>query len=106
MDIMKMMGKARELQTKMAEMQEELKDVHATGESGAGAVKVTLDGKMTLTAIELDASLLKPEDKEIVEDLIIAASADAKAKVEELVQEKSQAMMGDMGLPAGFKLPF
>lgn len=106
MDIMKMMGKARELQSRMAELQEEMKAVEMTGEAGAGAVKATVNGQMSLTALDIEAAMLKPEEKEIVEDLIIAAVADAKAKVEVAVQEKTQGMMGDMGLPPGMKLPF
>lgn len=106
MDILKMMGKARELQSKMGEMQEELKSVEATGESGAGSVTVRLNGQMALIGVTIEPSLLKPEDSEIVEDLIIAAAADARTKVEALVQEKTQSVMGDMGLPPGFKLPF
>lgn len=106
MDLMKMMGKARELQSRMSTLQDDLKAVEATGESGAGAVTARIDGQMTLKSLSIDPSLLKPEEKEIVEDLVIAAIADARSKVEILVQEKTQAMMGEMGLPAGFKLPF
>jgi len=106
MDIMKMMGKARELQTRMAELQEEMKSIEATGESGAGSVVARLNGQMALVGLTIDPALMKPEEKEIVEDLVIAAVADAKAKVEAEVQEKTQGMMGDMGLPAGMKLPF
>jgi len=106
MDIMKMMGKARELQTRMNELQEELKTLEATGEAGAGSVKARVNGQMALVSLSIDPDLMKPEEKEIVEDLVIAAVADAKAKVEVSVQEKSQAVMGDLGLPAGLKLPF
>lgn len=106
MDILKMMGKARELQGRMSALQDELKAVEATGESGAGSVSARLNGQMALVALTIEPALLKPEEKEIVEDLVIAAIADARAKVEALVQEKTAAMMGDMGLPAGFKLPF
>lgn len=106
MDLMKMMGKARELQSRMAELQEELKDLEATGESGAGSVSARVNGQMTLVGLTIDPDLMKPEEKEIVEDLVIAAVADARAKVEAMVQEKTQSVMGDMGLPAGMKLPF
>ncbi len=106
MDILKMMGKARELQTRMGDLQEELKTVEVTGESGAGSVVVRLNGQMTMTAITIDPALMKPEEKEILEDLIIAAVADARGKAETEVQAKTQGMMGDMGLPPGFKLPF
>lgn len=106
MDILKMMGKARELQSRMADLQEEMKAIEVTGEAGAGAVVARLNGQMALIALTIDPAMLKPEDKEIVEDLVIAAVADARAKVEVAVQEKTQGMMGDMGLPPGLKLPF
>lgn len=106
MDIMKMMGKARELQTRMAEMQESLKEIEVTGESGAGSVVARMNGQKTLTGLTIDPDLMKPEEKEIVEDLVIAAVADAAGKVDAEVQAKTQGMMGDMGLPPGFKLPF
>jgi hypothetical protein len=106
MDIMKMMGKARELQTRMAELQEELRTLEATGESGAGSVVARINGQMTLVGLSIDEALMKPEEKEIVEDLVVAAVADARTKVEALVQEKTQSVMGEMGLPPGMKLPF
>lgn len=106
MDILKMMGKAREIQSRMSALQDDLKAIEASGQSGAGAVTARVNGQMNLIAISIDPSLLKPEEKEIVEDLVIAAVADAKGKIDVLVQEKTQSMMGDMGLPAGFKLPF
>jgi len=110
MDFLKMMGKAKELQSKMAELQEQLAALSASGEAGAGLVKVTMNGKMLVTRLTIDPSLMKPEEAEIVEDLVIAAITDAKGKVELLVQAKTQEMMADLGLPAGlpggFKLPF
>jgi DNA-binding YbaB/EbfC family protein len=106
MDILKMMGKARELQSRMSALQDELKALEATGQSGAGAVTAKVNGQLNLVGLTIDPALLKPEEKEIVEDLVVAAVADAKGKIDGLIQEKSQAMMGEMGLPAGFKLPF
>lgn len=101
-----MMGKARELQSKMGELQESLKDVEATGEAGAGAVRATLNGQMHLVNLTIDPSMMTPGEAEIVEDLVVAAVADARAKVEGLVAEKTQGMMGEFGLPPGMKLPF
>lgn len=101
-----MMGKARELQGRMGELQEELKTIEADGESGAGSVKATMNGAMVLTALSIDPDLMKPDEKEIVEDLVMAAVADAQSKVQALVQERTASLMGDMGLPAGMKLPF
>ena len=106
MDILKMMGKARELQTRMSALQDELKEIEVTGESGAGSVVVRINGQKQLVGITIDPALMKPEEKEILEDLIVAACADAGTKVEAEVQAKTQGMMGDMGIPPGFKLPF
>lgn len=106
MDFMKMMTKAKELQSKMGELQGELGTIEAEGESGAGLVRVRMSGKMAVTSLKIDPSLLKPEEAEIVEDLVMAALADAKTKVEAAIAEKTQAMMGEMGLPPGLKLPF
>jgi nucleoid-associated protein EbfC len=106
LDIFKMMGKARELQAKMAELQAEVKTIVATGQSGAGAVTARVDGTFALVGLTVEKELLKPDEAEIVEDLIVAAYNDARAKVEVEVQAKTQGMMGDMGIPAGFKLPF
>ncbi|MEM8852634.1 MAG: YbaB/EbfC family nucleoid-associated protein [Pseudomonadota bacterium] len=106
MDLFKMMGKAKEMQSRMGALQEELESLEAMGEAGAGSVTVKVNGQMALTAITIEPGLLKPEEAEIVEDLIIAAANDARTKVQALVQEKTQSVMADMGLPAGMKLPF
>ena len=106
MDMMKMMKKAKEMQAKMAEMQEEVAEMEATGVSGGDMVKVTLSGKGEMKGLSIDPSMINADDAEILEDLIIAAHNDAKTKVEAAMQEKIQAMSGDLGLPAGMKLPF
>lgn len=106
MDLFKMMGKARELQGRMGELQEELKSIEASGKSGAGSVKATMNGTMVLTALTIDPELMKPDEKEIVEDLVMAAIADAQSKVQALAQERTQILMDDLGLPPGMKLPF
>ena len=106
MDMMKMMKKAKEMQAKMAQMQEEVAEMEATGVSGGDMVKVTLSGKGEIKALSIDPSLITPDDAEILEDLIMAAHNDAKAKVEAAMQAKMQDMSGDLGLPAGMKLPF
>ncbi len=106
MDMMKMMKKAKEMQAKMAQMQEEVAQMQATGVSGGDMVKVTLSGKGEIVAISIDPSMINPDDAEILEDLIMAAHNDAKAKVEAAMQEEMQKMTGDLGLPAGMKLPF
>lgn len=106
MDIMKMMGKARELQSKMADLQDEMKTIVVTGEAGAGAVVAKVDGSFALIGLTIDPSFMKADEAGIVEDLIVAAYNDARKKAEVEVAGKTQGMMGDLGLPAGFTLPF
>ena len=106
MDIMGLMKKAQAMQAKMKDVQEELERVEVEGQSGGGMVKITLNAKRQMKAIALDPSLLKPEDLEMVEDLILAAHADARAKAERLAEEKMQAVTAGLPLPPGMKLPF
>lgn len=105
-DIMGMMNKAQAMQAKLQEAQEELAQVNVEGQSGGAMVRVTLTAKGVMKAIYLDPSLLIPSDKEIVEDLILAAYADAKGKADRVAAEKMQAVMAGMPLPPGMKLPF
>ena len=105
-DIGKMMKEAQALQARMAEAQEEIARTEATGTSGGGLVSVTVTGKGELKALRIDPSLMKPEDAEIVEDLIVAAFSDAKNRVDALVADRMQAVTGKLPLPPGFKLPF
>jgi len=106
MDFMKMMSKAKEMQAKMAGLQDELAQIESVGVAGAGLVSVTISGKGELRSVKIDPSLMKPEEAEIVEDLIVAAHRDAHAKAEAAIAEKMAEMTGGMGLPGGFKLPF
>jgi DNA-binding YbaB/EbfC family protein len=99
-----MMKQAQELQSRMAEMQAELERIRVEGRSGGGLVALTLSGKGELTGAKVDPSLLKPGEAEILEDLIVAAHADAKAKVEQMLQEKMQSLTGGLPLPPGLKL--
>ena len=101
-----MMKQAQELQKKMSEAQEKLNSIEVQGESGGGLVKVTSTAKGEVKRIFLDKSLLKPEDKEILEDLIVAAINDAKQKGENAAQEEMKSVTGGMSLPPGMKLPF
>lgn len=103
-DFLGLMKKAGELQAKMAAMQAELDQTLVEGASGGGMVKVTMTAKGALQSLSIDPSLLKPEDKEIVEDLLIAAHADARGKAEALMQEKMKDMAGGLPLPPGLKL--
>lgn len=99
-----MMKQAQELQTRMAEMQAEMERARVEGQSGGGLVVLTLNGKGELVGVKIDASLAKSEEVEILEDLIVAAHTDAKAKVERLLQEKMQSLTGGLPLPPGLKL--
>lgn len=105
-DFMGMMKKATELQSKMQAMQAELEAIEVEGISGGGVVKVTLSGKGDLKGVKIDDSLLKPDEKEILEDLLVTAHADARKKSESVMAEKMQSLTGGLPLPPGLKLPF
>lgn len=103
-DLMKMMKQAQELQSRMQQVQEELAALEVEGQSGAGAVRVTLNGKGDMRALRIDPALMKPGEAEMVEDLVLAAFQDAKAKVEIAMQTKMQEVAGGLPLPPGLKL--
>jgi DNA-binding YbaB/EbfC family protein len=105
-DLGAMMKQVQQMQTRMQDMQAKLDQMTVTGQSGGGLVKVTLNGKGALTGTDIDRSLLKVEEKEILEDLIVAAHADAKGRLELLVTEEMKSVTGDLPLPPGFQLPF
>ena len=101
-----MMKQAQEVQTKMQEMQERLAEAEVTGASGGGMVSVTMSGKGEVRRVQIDPTLIVPDDKEVLEDLIAAAVNDAKQKVDAFTQEETQKIMGGLQLPPGVKLPF
>ena len=101
-----MMKQVQAMQERMADMQAKLDRTAVTGQSGGGLVKVTLNGKGVMTALAVDATLLKPDENEIIEDLIIAAHNDAKAKVETMMADQMKSVTGGLQLPPGMKLPF
>ena len=101
-----MMKQAQQLQKKMSEAQEKLNSIEVEGVSGGGVVKVIANAKGEIKRISLDESLLKPEEKEITEDLIVAAINDAKQKGEIAAQEEMKSVTGGIPLPPGMKLPF
>jgi DNA-binding YbaB/EbfC family protein len=103
-DMMGMMGKIKELQANMERMQAELETLEVTGSAGGGLVTVVTTAKGAVKKVSIDASLMKADEKEIVEDLIVAASADARAKSEKLVEEKAKVLTGGLPLPPGMKL--
>lgn len=101
-----LMKQAQEMQAKMAEMQEKLEYIEVDGNAGGGMVSITLNGKGEIRRIKIDPALAKPDEMEILEDLIAAAHGDAKTKLEVKVQEETASLMGGLQLPPGFKLPF
>jgi nucleoid-associated protein EbfC len=103
-DFLGLMKQAAELKSKMDAMQAELETTEVEGLAGGGLVAVTLNGKSELRGTRIDESLLKPSEKTIVEDLLIAAHADARRKVEALMQEKMKNVAGGLPLPPGMKL--
>ena len=105
-DMANMMKTAQEMQSKMARMQEDLASISVTGESGAGLVTVTANAKGVLTGLNIDASIFDPNEKEVVEDLILAAIKDVQTKAADRSTSEMQRLQQSLGLPADMKLPF
>ena len=103
-DFMGMMKQAAQLQSKMEALQAELDQIEVEGSAGGGLVSVRMTAKGELKGIKLDDSLIRPEEKEIIEDLLVAAHADARRKAEGLLQEKMKSLTGGLPLPPGLKL--
>ena len=101
-----MMKQAQQMQSKMAELQEQQANMEITGESGGGMVQVTLNGKSEARRVKIDPSLFEDKDAEVLEDLILAAFNDAKGKVEAEMKEKMAELTGGLQLPPGMQLPF
>lgn len=106
MNMVAMMQKAQQMKDRMAEMQEEVMNMDIAGESGGGLVKVATNGKGEIRSLNIEKNILTPDDKEMIEDLITAAVNDSRAKAEQLISEKTQNIMNELGLPADMKLPF
>ncbi|MBR9843673.1 MAG: YbaB/EbfC family nucleoid-associated protein [Rhodobacteraceae bacterium] len=105
-DMAKMMKQAQEMQAKVTELQQELETLTVTGESGAGLVKATATAKGELKGLDIDPSIFNGDDKEVVEDLILAAIKDAQSKAAEKSQSEMAKLTEGLGLPADFKMPF
>ena len=103
-DFLGLMKQATEFKSKMEAMQAELEQLEVEGAAGGGLVAIKLSGKGDLRGVRIDDSLLKLDQKEILEDLIVAAHADARRKLEAMLQEKMQALTGGLPLPPGLKL--
>ena len=105
-DLSTMMEAAQQMQTRMAEMQEGLTRLTVTGEAGAGLVKATATAKGELTALDIDPSIFREQDKEVVEDLILAAIKDAQRRAQDKAAEEMARLTRELGLPADMKMPF
>jgi len=105
-DFLGMMKQAKQLQEKMQSLQAEIAAMEATGTSGAGLVTVTVDGKGGVKTVKIDPSLAKPDETEILEDLIVAAARDARGKAEAMAEAKMKELTAGLPLPPGLGLPF
>jgi len=105
-DIMGLMKQAQAMQARVQDIQAELERMEVTGQSGGGLVQVTLTAKGAMRGLSIDPSLLRADEKEIVEDLVVTAHEDARKKGERLVEEKMKAVTAGLPLPPGMKLPF
>jgi len=105
-DMMGLMKQAQAMQSKMQDMQAEVERIDVEGQSGGGLVRVTLSAKGMMKGVLVDTSLMKPEEKEILEDLIVTAHEDARKKAERVMEEKMKAVTAGLPLPPGMKLPF
>lgn len=101
-----LMKQAQQMQQKMQELQARLNDMEMVGTAGAGMVQVTLNGKGEMRKVTIDPSVVDPEDKEMLEDLLIAAHNDAKGKIEAAMQDEMQKLTGGLNLPPGMNMPF
>jgi nucleoid-associated protein EbfC len=105
-NIGQLMKQAQEMQAKMAEMQSQLEAVEMSGAAGAGMVQLTLNGKGDLKRVKIDPALLDAKEVEVLEDLVVAAFNDARAKVSAHAEQEMQKLTGGLQLPGGMKLPF
>ena len=105
-NISEMMKQVQAMQSRMTEMQAKLEAATVIGQSGGGLVKITMSGKGAMTGLSIDPSIIKVDEREILEDLIVAAHADAKGKSEAMMAEEMKSVTGGIPLPPGMKLPF
>ena len=101
-----LMKQAKAMQERMEQVQAELEDLEVQGEAAAGMVRVTLTAKGRMRSVKIDPSLIRPEDSEMLEDLIVAAHNDAQTRAQTVTQEKMAELTGGLNLPPGMKLPF
>ena len=104
-NIVQMMQKASQMKERMQEMQERVQKIELTGEAGGGLVTCRVTGRFEIKAVKIDPSLIKPEEAEMMEDMIVVAINDARRKTEKLMEDETGKIMTDMGLPPGLDLP-
>ena len=105
-DMAKLMSQAKDMQTKMTDVQQQLENLEVEGESGGGLIKAIVNAKGNLKGLKIDETLFKPSEKEVVEDLIVAAIRDAQEKSGDKAKEEMAKVTSGLNLPEGFKLPF
>ncbi len=105
-DVMGLMKQAQAMQARLGEVQAELEKAEVEGQSGAGLVRIVMTAKGAMKAITIDPSLMKEDEREILEDLIVTACEDARKKADRLAEEKMKAVTAGLQLPPGMKLPF
>ncbi|MGO9787250.1 MAG: YbaB/EbfC family nucleoid-associated protein [Stellaceae bacterium] len=105
-NLVQMLKQAQQMQARMTEMQAKLAEIEVTGTAGGGMVQVTLNGKGEVKKLKLDKSAVDPNETEVLEDLILAAFNDAKARADRLAAEEMEKLTGGLKLPPGMKLPF
>jgi nucleoid-associated protein EbfC len=106
MNLGKMLKQAQEMQSRMGEMQARLGAIEVNGQAGGGMVKATITAKGEVRQVKIDKALVDPAEIEVLEDLVVAALNDARAKAEQVTQEEMQKLTGGLNLPPGIKLPF
>ena len=105
-DFNNMLKQAQELQNKMADAQKKVEQLEAEGSSGGGLIKIIIDGNNLVKSVHIDNSLINNDEKEILEDLIVAAFNDAKEKIQKKISDEMSSITGGIKLPPGVKLPF
>jgi nucleoid-associated protein EbfC len=105
-DLLGLMSKAKEMQAKLQALQEEVAAMEVAGQAGGGLVEVTLTGKGEMKSLRIDPSMFREDDVDVLEDLILAAHNDAKAKADQMMQDKTREMTAGLPIPPGMKLPF
>ena len=105
-DFSNMLKQAQEIQSKIAEAQKKVEQLEAEGTAGGGLVKVIVDGKNLVKSVQIDDSLINKNEKEILEDLVVAAFNDGKEKIQKKISDEMSSITGELKLPPGMKLPF